>query len=105
MCIRDSIEGDDDQEGNDHVEQGTEGEVVEHPEVLEIVDNNLTCQLALADGTGGKVEGNLFVGLDLALDKDLPVSYTHLRAHETPEHLVCRLLLEKKKKNRRVTKN
>ena len=30
--------------------------------------------------------------------KDLgAVSYTHLRAHETPEHLVCRLLLEKKK--------
>eukprot|EP00658_Telonema_sp_P-2_P034466 TRINITY_DN2516_c0_g1_i7.p1 TRINITY_DN2516_c0_g1~~TRINITY_DN2516_c0_g1_i7.p1 ORF type:complete len:236 (-),score=47.91 TRINITY_DN2516_c0_g1_i7:3-710(-) len=27
----------------------------------------------------------------------LAVSYTHLRAHETPEHLVCRLLLEKKK--------
>src|SRR5678816_4851720 len=26
----------------------------------------------------------------------IPVSYTHLRAHETPEHLVCRLLLEKK---------
>src|SRR5678816_4187617 len=22
----------------------------------------------------------------------VPVSYTHLRAHETPEHLVCRLL-------------
>eukprot|EP00658_Telonema_sp_P-2_P082377 TRINITY_DN8700_c0_g1_i12.p3 TRINITY_DN8700_c0_g1~~TRINITY_DN8700_c0_g1_i12.p3 ORF type:complete len:114 (+),score=18.84 TRINITY_DN8700_c0_g1_i12:1497-1838(+) len=33
------------------------------------------------------------------------VSYTHLRAHETPEHLVCRLLLEKKKKkNRKRTK-
>eukprot|EP00658_Telonema_sp_P-2_P008380 TRINITY_DN13157_c0_g1_i1.p1 TRINITY_DN13157_c0_g1~~TRINITY_DN13157_c0_g1_i1.p1 ORF type:complete len:102 (-),score=31.43 TRINITY_DN13157_c0_g1_i1:15-320(-) len=30
-----------------------------------------------------------------------PVSYTHLRAHETPEHLVCRLLLEKKKKKER----
>ena len=28
----------------------------------------------------------------------IAVSYTHLRAHETPEHLVCRLLLEKKKK-------
>src|SRR5678815_3440119 len=28
---------------------------------------------------------------NLALDS---VSYTHLRAHETPEHLVCRLLLE-----------
>ena len=26
------------------------------------------------------------------------VSYTHLRAHKTPEHLVCRLLLEKKNK-------
>ena len=25
-----------------------------------------------------------------------PVSYTHLRAHETREDLVCRLLLEKK---------
>ena len=27
------------------------------------------------------------------------VSYTHLRAHETREDLVCRLLLEKKKRN------
>src|SRR5665811_812286 len=29
---------------------------------------------------------------------NLPVSYTHLRAHETVLDLVCRLLLEKKKK-------
>ena len=28
----------------------------------------------------------------------IPVSYTHLRAHETGRNLVCRLLLEKKKK-------
>ena len=28
-----------------------------------------------------------------------PVSYTHLRAHETVLDLVCRLLLEKKKQN------
>eukprot|EP00658_Telonema_sp_P-2_P069731 TRINITY_DN5909_c0_g1_i6.p1 TRINITY_DN5909_c0_g1~~TRINITY_DN5909_c0_g1_i6.p1 ORF type:complete len:118 (-),score=17.37 TRINITY_DN5909_c0_g1_i6:73-426(-) len=34
----------------------------------------------------------------------LPVSYTHLRAHETPEHLVCRLLLEKKKKKKKYEK-
>ncbi len=27
----------------------------------------------------------------------LPVSYTHLRAHQTVLDLVCRLLLEKKK--------
>src|SRR5450756_3000166 len=29
-----------------------------------------------------------------------PVSYTHLRAHETRHDLVCRLLLEKKKKKK-----
>ena len=32
------------------------------------------------------------------------VYYTHIRAHETPEHLVCRLLLEKKKVGTRRTK-
>src|SRR5665647_1121950 len=34
----------------------------------------------------------------------IPVSYTHLRAHETDSYLVCRLLLEKKKKNTTLTK-
>ena len=33
----------------------------------------------------------------------MPVSYTHLRAHETVLDLVCRLLLEKKQKQRRQT--
>src|SRR5678809_1326330 len=33
-----------------------------------------------------------------AVHPDMPVSYTHLRAHETGRNLVCRLLLEKKKK-------
>ena len=31
--------------------------------------------------------------------KNIPVSYTHLRAHETLRYLVCRLLLEKNTKN------
>ena len=31
------------------------------------------------------------------LETEIPVSYTHLRAHETRGNLVCRLLLEKKK--------
>src|SRR5665647_3874026 len=31
-------------------------------------------------------------------DRLQSVSYTHLRAHETDSYLVCRLLLEKKKK-------
>ena len=35
------------------------------------------------------IEGNV--------DTIRPVSYTHLRAHETLRYLVCRLLLEKKK--------
>ena len=41
-----------------------------------------------------------FIGdvmVDLGLPTSPPVSYTHLRAHETPEHHVCRPLLEKKK--------
>ena len=33
----------------------------------------------------------------------MPVSYTHLRAHETDSYLVCRLLLEKKKKQKKKT--
>ena len=32
-----------------------------------------------------------------AANERIPVSYTHLRAHETDSYLVCRLLLEKKK--------
>ena len=37
------------------------------------------------------------VGRTLVCLDPIPVSYTHLRAHETREDLVCRLLLEKKK--------
>src|SRR5450756_2917534 len=36
--------------------------------------------------------------------RSLPVSYTHLRAHETRHDLVCRLLLEKKKKKKQKKK-
>src|SRR5665647_3988576 len=41
-----------------------------------------------------------FLMNDFAVDglTERPVSYTHLRAHETDSYLVCRLLLEKKKK-------
>ena len=49
------------------------------------------------------VEGLKIYGHDVyylprtLVNRDLiPVSYTHLRAHETSLHLVCRLLLEKK---------
>src|SRR5674536_374527 len=45
-----------------------------------------------------KEDGSKIGYVDALVRSLLPVSYTHLRAHETPEHLVCRLLLEKKKK-------
>ena len=37
-------------------------------------------------------------------DLVVTVSYTHLRAHETDSYLVCRLLLEKKKKDGLLTR-
>ena len=37
-------------------------------------------------------------GMQMPPQQQQPVSYTHLRAHETKANLVCRLLLEKKKK-------
>src|SRR5664279_5119736 len=33
-------------------------------------------------------------GMDRSSVRHVPVSYTHLRAHETDSYLVCRLLLE-----------
>src|SRR5665213_2251996 len=36
--------------------------------------------------------------IEIKMDQLETVSYTHLRAHETGRNLVCRLLLEKKKK-------
>ena len=37
----------------------------------------------------------------LAEIRNVPVSYTHLRAHETVLDIVCRLLLEKKKQQKK----
>ena len=44
------------------------------------------------------------LGQTLVLDGVYPVSYTHLRAHETDSYLVCRLLLEKKKNSYLVSR-
>ena len=50
-------------------------------------------------------------GLGVPMEVDMvledvsgPVSYTHLRAHETVLDLVCRLLLEKKKTTKKYIK-
>src|SRR5450756_3024449 len=42
-----------------------------------------------------------WTGMVARLPTVMPVSYTHLRAHETRHDLVCRLLLEKKKKKQK----
>src|SRR5665647_1007985 len=39
--------------------------------------------------------GNIGSDVQQLLTNIIPVSYTHLRAHETDSYLVCRLLLEK----------
>src|SRR5680860_1029777 len=46
------------------------------------------------DAPGGTTRGHRRPSIRL---RAVPVSYTHLRAHETDSYLVCRLLLEKKK--------
>src|SRR5450756_2948180 len=51
--------------------------------------------VAKIEADGGKA---IAVAGDVTSEEDVPVSYTHLRAHETRHDLVCRLLLEKKKK-------
>ena len=48
--------------------------------------------------TGHTAAGGDMASLRLGIDGVSPVSYTHLRAHETVLDLVCRLLLEKKNK-------
>ena len=57
-----------------------------------------------ANGSNFRPPAHQAAGLAFAaqvqpLDASGTVSYTHLRAHETVLDLVCRLLLEKKKKN------
>ena len=48
-------------------------------------------------------EGHPDIDKVITFDKNenKPVSYTHLRAHETRHDLVCRLLLEKKKEKKK----
>ena len=54
-------------------------------------------------GVGNKAEDSLVKILLDATHNLGPVSYTHLRAHETVLDLVCRLLLEKQKKYTKTT--
>ena len=70
------------------------------------VASNIHGPMAVIAGAGtGKTRAITHrIAYGVATGAYVPVSYTHLRAHETPEHLVCRLLLEKKKKNKKKKK-
>ena len=58
------------------------------------------CSIQYIDGKFILKDCNSKFGTLVKLNNEwkIAVSYTHLRAHETSLHLVCRLLLEKKKK-------
>ena len=65
-----------------------------HPEILELLHaGNKSEDVAIDDIFKGRIEGSK-IGFS---HYHAPVSYTHLRAHETVLDLLCRLLLEKKK--------
>eukprot|EP00831_Metopus_contortus_P042440 TRINITY_DN33628_c0_g1_i1.p4 TRINITY_DN33628_c0_g1~~TRINITY_DN33628_c0_g1_i1.p4 ORF type:complete len:112 (-),score=17.91 TRINITY_DN33628_c0_g1_i1:21-356(-) len=71
--------------------------------VLEIYYNNENGHM-YADGTQNGVDYKDTKGKFWKnYQKIEAVSYTHLRAHETSLHLVCRLLLEKKKQHRNIS--
>src|SRR5678815_6038724 len=80
------------------------------PKVAEPFTNLLTQGMVLAESyyTAANGRREWVNPADVSIEKDakgkilsarrkdgtpVAVSYTHLRAHETPEHLVCRLLL------------
>src|SRR5659263_756549 len=67
-----------------------EGDFIELSSKVNMLLNNAPIQYVI-----GHQE---FMSLDFLVTSEVPVSYTHLRAHETRHDLVCRLLLEKKKK-------
>src|SRR5665811_1776536 len=73
------------------------------PGVLEAVPNGPAGPPCMAGGLGGVLPlrpGERGQPCCLVVrNRKRAVSYTHLRAHETVLDLVCRLLLEKKKKN------
>ena len=73
---------------------------------LEQVFSKITCILPAGKETLSIGNGNLCIFCDILhglRSRGIPVSYTHLRAHETGRNLVCRLLLEKKKKKYKST--
>eukprot|EP00825_Cyclidium_porcatum_P004223 TRINITY_DN11964_c0_g1_i2.p2 TRINITY_DN11964_c0_g1~~TRINITY_DN11964_c0_g1_i2.p2 ORF type:complete len:117 (-),score=12.83 TRINITY_DN11964_c0_g1_i2:6-356(-) len=99
MCIRDSINAE---------YMGEKGAYVVGAEEQQTgVPTSITILVTPAQAdviANASLNGSLYFTLRNPVDTNITVSYTHLRAHETRHDLVCRLLLEKKKKRTCVKK-
>ena len=102
MCIRDSIEG-----AHAHVPGSGYGHAVPNVAALVVgttgVGAGANGIAVVGDHTIHRVDRQCGAGDSAGrwyrgAVADAPVSYTHLRAHETVLDLVCRLLLEKNNK-------
>src|SRR5678816_1377893 len=60
-----------------------------HLNFLELITMSLMIKNRVRDHINVFIVSFLY-GLNVFLPRPISVSYTHLRAHETPEHLVCR---------------
>src|SRR5665647_921719 len=72
----------------------------ERKENIEMLSNRFEMAKALGDQIQSYSHGmrQKIIIMGVLIHNPSAVSYTHLRAHETDSYLVCRLLLEKKKK-------
>ncbi|KQI12573.1 hypothetical protein K777_09505, partial [Campylobacter coli CVM 41970] len=100
MCIRDRLIGIKSLSPQSEIARpiiSAEYILKQNPDLLILginADGNILNANALLKNTKAAQMGQIYHNENTHIS----VSYTHLRAHETPEHLVCRLLLEKKKK-------
>ena len=126
MCIRDRVDIAGDKEDTKFLLGQAEipvpkGEIIKTEAGLKEAANYLKYPLVIKpiDGNHGRGVTTNIMNWDQAIDgflmakkisnaviveQYIPVSYTHLRAHETVLDLVCRLLLEKKKKKHYQTR-
>src|SRR5680860_695798 len=78
-------------DGDNYILVGSKGGAPQHP----VWVHNLRANPDIEIRDLVKVQPMRVREIEDAAERSRPVSYTHLRAHETDSYLVCRLLLEK----------
>ena len=82
------------------LEAGAQSAMIGYKQLLlneESLESGLTLLNAVYQSTQNQAANGLATQSQVLSAR--PVSYTHLRAHETDSYLVCRLLLEKKQRD------